>query len=116
VCFRFLNPPPPPLFLSFLPWDIWLNLLISRIYVYRILILQVARSSKGVIGEDVYLIGVWAVAICTVIGPIAFSSIIKRRGSVVVYGRWGTPGADPPAECSPILAHATQSSSPPSVV
>lgn len=67
----------------------------------RILILQVAYSSSllptglTVISEDVYLIGVWAVLLCTVIGPITFSSVIRRsvstegRRDMLVRSRWG---------------------------
>jgi hypothetical protein len=51
----------------------------------------VAKSGEDVIGEDVYIIGVWAVAICTVVGPIAFSCIVRRKAQVVLDGEWGTP-------------------------
>lgn len=71
---------------------------------YRILILQVAyasslnsssSSSATVISQDVYLIGVWAVSICTIIGPVAFSFVLKRcvsdprRLEMLVDSRWG---------------------------
>jgi hypothetical protein len=51
----------------------------------------VAHSSQSVTesGEDVYLIGIWAVTICTIIGPIAFSWLVKRQGETIVHGKWG---------------------------
>lgn len=70
----------------------------------RILILQVAyassldsssASSASVISQEVYLIGVWAVLICTVIGPVAFSFVLNhcvsdsKRLEMLVGSRWG---------------------------
>lgn len=32
---------------------------------------------------------IWAVALCTIVGPIAFGAIVRRYGSSLVGGRWG---------------------------
>ncbi|GAA6009595.1 cation:proton antiporter [Rhodotorula paludigena] len=71
-----------------------------------ILILQVAyttstasssasssSSSSGstlVLTEEPYLIGIWAVALCTIAGPVAFGALVRRcEGVVKASARWG---------------------------
>ncbi|GAA5891857.1 hypothetical protein JCM8208_002914 [Rhodotorula glutinis] len=65
-----------------------------------ILVLQLAYSSATesaaagstatpVLTEDSYLVGIWAVALCTVAGPIAFGALVRRCGSGIRRGRWG---------------------------
>ncbi|GAA5855007.1 hypothetical protein JCM8547_002342 [Rhodosporidiobolus lusitaniae] len=65
-----------------------------------ILVLQVAYSSSSssssstssVLSEEPYLIAIWAVALCTIVGPVAFAALVKRGGSALVRGRWGLVG------------------------
>ncbi|GAA5935301.1 hypothetical protein JCM3775_007265 [Rhodotorula graminis] len=65
-----------------------------------ILVLQLAYSSATesaatgsastpVLAEDSYLVGIWAVALCTIVGPIAFGALVRRCGSGIRRGRWG---------------------------
>ncbi|KAL8284212.1 hypothetical protein RQP46_004961 [Phenoliferia psychrophenolica] len=55
-----------------------------------VLVLQVARNSPGdLLGEEAYLVALWAVALCTIVGPIAFSALVRRYGEGIVNGRWG---------------------------
>ncbi|GAA5991325.1 hypothetical protein JCM11641_004799, partial [Rhodosporidiobolus odoratus] len=66
------------------------------------LVLQVAYSSSSasstnpnpVLTEEPYLVGIWAVALCTIVGPVAFSALIRRVGERVVRGRWGLVGGE----------------------
>lgn len=56
--------------------------------------LQVARSASAdstspVLGEEAYLTGLWAVALCTIVGPIAFGFLVKRYGETIKRGPWG---------------------------
>jgi Kef-type K+ transport system membrane component KefB len=53
-----------------------------------ILILQVAYSKSQLaspeapdtlLSEDVYLIGIWAVALCTIVGPVAFAGLMRSE-------------------------------------
>ncbi|ORY66940.1 Sodium/hydrogen exchanger family-domain-containing protein [Leucosporidium creatinivorum] len=62
-----------------------------------VLILQVAYSSSSstdgtgsrVLGTEAYLVALWAVAVCTIVGPVAFSWLAKRFGASIYKGRWG---------------------------
>ncbi|GAA5914680.1 hypothetical protein JCM6882_003600 [Rhodosporidiobolus microsporus] len=62
-----------------------------------VLILQVAYTSAAeasdpsasVLSEEPYLLGIWAVALCTIVGPVAFGAVTRRCGDRVVRGRWG---------------------------
>ncbi|BGP28395.1 hypothetical protein JCM10296v2_000127 [Rhodotorula toruloides] len=61
-----------------------------------ILVLQVAyaastSSDNGteVLGEEAYLIGIWAVAVCTIVGPVAFGLLVQKEGERIKSGRWG---------------------------
>ncbi|BGP36304.1 hypothetical protein JCM10450v2_000200 [Rhodotorula kratochvilovae] len=63
-----------------------------------ILVLQVAYSASSsssseetapVLEEEAYLIGIWAVALCTIVGPVAFGVLIRRMGGRIRAGRWG---------------------------
>ncbi|BGP12320.1 hypothetical protein JCM10213v2_000233 [Rhodosporidiobolus nylandii] len=60
-----------------------------------VLVLQVAYSSSSasatssVLSEEPYLLGIWAVALCTIVGPVAFGALVRRWGERVVEGRWG---------------------------
>lgn len=61
----------------------------------QVLILQVARSASAgsaspVLGEEAYLTGLWAVALCTIVGPIAFGILVKRYGETIKRGAWGS--------------------------
>lgn len=62
----------------------------------QILVLQVAyaastSSENGteVLGEEAYLVGIWAVAVCTIMGPVAFGLLVKKEGERIKSGRWG---------------------------
>nr|CRX78930.1 hypothetical protein ls5930a1_00009 [Leucosporidium scottii] len=62
-----------------------------------VLILQVAYNSSSsgdgtgsrVLGTEAYLVALWAVALCTIVGPVAFSWLAKRFGASIYRGRWG---------------------------
>ncbi|BGP21250.1 solute:hydrogen antiporter [Rhodotorula toruloides] len=60
-----------------------------------ILVLQVAyaasNSSDGteVLGDEAYLVGIWAVAVCTILGPVAIGLLVKKEGERIKCGRWG---------------------------
>ncbi len=55
-----------------------------------VLVLQAVRSSEhSLLDEEAYLLGIWAVALCTIVGPIATSLVVKRWGASIPQGRWG---------------------------
>ncbi|KAK4056447.1 hypothetical protein OIO90_002590 [Microbotryomycetes sp. JL221] len=54
-----------------------------------VLILQVAHNSSGqerILGDEAYLVGLWAVTLCTIVGPVVFAVIVKRFGLSIVDG------------------------------
>ncbi|SCV74666.1 BQ2448_7695 [Microbotryum intermedium] len=62
-----------------------------------VLILQSAinsssSSSSGgsrVLGEEAYLVALWAVALCTILGPVGMGWVCRRYGGRLVKGPWG---------------------------
>lgn len=55
-----------------------------------LIILQIAYNSpNSSLGTEAYLIGICAVLLCTLFGPILFSVLIKRYGKDVLVGKWG---------------------------
>lgn len=71
--------------------------------VVQVLILQVAYNAappgsttsteenggSRVLGTEAYLVAIWATALCTIIGPVVFSAVVKRYGRAIYQGRWG---------------------------
>ncbi|GAA5882769.1 hypothetical protein JCM1840_002356 [Sporobolomyces johnsonii] len=63
-----------------------------------ILVLQVAYnsssgSSSPVLSTEPYLVAIWAVAVCTIVGPVAFSALVRGRwGRGIARGPWGVVG------------------------
>lgn len=56
----------------------------------QILVLQVAYNSEGqVLQGEPYLIGIWAVMLCTLLGPLTLNFGIKRFGKDILVGAWG---------------------------
>ncbi|GAA5896944.1 cation:proton antiporter [Sporobolomyces salmoneus] len=63
-----------------------------------ILVLQVAYNSSSssssnstrVLGTEAYLVSIWAVTICTILGPIGFGRLVKSRWGRegVMRGKW----------------------------
>lgn len=74
-----------------------LQSLFANLFVSQVLVLQVAYNSSGsaetggskVLGREAYLVALWAVALCTIVGPVAFSWIAKHFGASIYRGRWG---------------------------
>ncbi|KAM0792726.1 hypothetical protein ACM66B_002504 [Microbotryomycetes sp. NB124-2] len=58
-----------------------------------VLVLQVAYNSRGqsrILGTEAYLVGLWAVMICTIVGPVVFAAVVKRFGLRIVNSvNWG---------------------------
>ncbi|KAK4053402.1 hypothetical protein OIV83_001567 [Microbotryomycetes sp. JL201] len=58
-----------------------------------ILVLQVAHNSLGkarILGDEAYLVGLWAVVLCTIIGPVVFAIIVKKYGLRISHSiGWG---------------------------
>jgi hypothetical protein len=55
-----------------------------------VLIATVATSPPSeVLGNDAYINAIWAILMCTIIGPLAVGWIVRREGERIVDGRWG---------------------------
>ncbi|GAA5845046.1 hypothetical protein JCM11251_007455 [Rhodosporidiobolus azoricus] len=50
---------------------------------------EAADPSASVLSEEPYLLGIWAVALCTIVGPVVFGAIVRRYSGTVIRGRWG---------------------------
>lgn len=64
-----------------------------------VLVLQVAHSASSsssvagstmtreVLSDEPYLVALWAVGLCTILGPVGFGWIVRRRGEFIVTGK-----------------------------
>ncbi|SGY84005.1 BQ5605_C009g05669 [Microbotryum silenes-dioicae] len=63
-----------------------------------VLILQSAINSSfssgsaKMLGEEAYLVAVWAVGLCTIGGPVGMGWVCRRFGARLVEGPWGAGG------------------------
>ncbi|KZV87981.1 Sodium/hydrogen exchanger [Exidia glandulosa HHB12029] len=59
-----------------------------------VLIATVANTSpKHVLGEEAYLEAIWAILVCTAVGPPVVGVIVRRYGKAIAEGPWGfAPG------------------------
>ncbi|OSD01701.1 hypothetical protein PYCCODRAFT_1391118 [Trametes coccinea BRFM310] len=60
-----------------------------------LLIAQLARgggdggeSSAGLLGEDAFLLCIWAILVCTLVGPMCLGFVVRRWGTKVSSGVW----------------------------
>jgi hypothetical protein len=97
----FLTPPQSAFSLRLLR-AYFLGLLIDASFVFslQILVLQVAynantsssNASSSVLSTEPYLVAIWAVLICTIVGPVGFARLVKSKWGKegVLNGRWGS--------------------------
>ncbi|CCM05894.1 uncharacterized protein FIBRA_08132 [Fibroporia radiculosa] len=45
-------------------------------------------QSSGLLGDEAFLVCIWAILICTLIGPIGVAFVVRRWGEKVTHGRW----------------------------
>lgn len=51
---------------------------------------QVAyRTTEPLLAEDEFLQVIWAIILCTIVGPVGISIAIKRWGRTLLDGPWG---------------------------
>ncbi len=61
-----------------------------------LLIAQIARidsgsssaTNRGLLGEEAFLVCIWAILLCTLIGPVGLGFVIRRWGKAVHQGIW----------------------------
>ena len=56
-----------------------------------LLIAQLARGtdgSEGLLGDEAFLVCIWAILLCTLVGPIGVGVVVKRWGPKVTSGIW----------------------------
>ena len=56
-----------------------------------LLIAQLARGdsqSPGLLGDEAFLLCIWAILLCTLVGPIGVGAVVKRWGPRVTSGIW----------------------------
>lgn len=55
-----------------------------------VLVATVANASpKHVLGEEAYLEAMWAILVCTAVGPPLVGILLRQYGRAVVDGPWG---------------------------
>ncbi|KAH9927872.1 Sodium/hydrogen exchanger [Amylocystis lapponica] len=52
-----------------------------------LLVAQIGHSS-GLLDDDVFLLCVWAILLCTLAGPVGVGALMRRYGGSVVSGKW----------------------------
>ena len=57
-----------------------------------LLIAQIARGSEslgaGLLGDEAFLVAIWAILLCTLFSPIGVGFIVNRWKSRIVNGMW----------------------------
>ena len=61
-----------------------------------LLIAQLARSgshsgdgdSSGLLGDEAFLVAIWAILLCTLVGPVSVGVVVRRWGPRVTAGIW----------------------------
>ncbi|PSR72888.1 hypothetical protein PHLCEN_2v11255 [Hermanssonia centrifuga] len=61
-----------------------------------LLIAQIARidsgsssaNNRGLLGDEAFLVCIWAILLCTLIGPVGLGFVIRRWGKAVHQGTW----------------------------
>ena len=56
-----------------------------------LLIAQLGRgdsSTAGVLSEEAFLVCIWAILLCTLVGPIGVGLLVRRWGPRVTAGIW----------------------------
>jgi len=65
------------------------------------LIAAIAQSTGILMPEEVYLVAVWAIVLCTLVGPIGMGLIVRKvkkvkeaTGGIQILGIWGETTAE----------------------
>ncbi|KAI0755464.1 hypothetical protein BC629DRAFT_1684279 [Irpex lacteus] len=55
-----------------------------------LLVVQIAHDPQSsLLGDDTYLIAVWSILLCTLVGPIGVGIVVRRWGKWLQRGIWG---------------------------
>ena len=60
-----------------------------------LLIAQLARtqssssSTQGLLGDETFLVCIWAILLCTLLSPISVGFIVRRKGYKITREMWG---------------------------
>lgn len=87
------TPPPPPLLAS-TSAAVFMGVAMVARGEIGLLIAQLARGSPsssatpGLLGEEPFLLCIWAILLCTLVGPISLGFIVRRWGARVNVGVW----------------------------
>ncbi|EIW62307.1 Sodium/hydrogen exchanger [Trametes versicolor FP-101664 SS1] len=86
-------PPTPPRILTSTPAAVFMGVAMVARGEIGLLIAQLARSSPssgspGLLGEEPFLLCIWAILVCTLVGPISLGLIVRRWGARVNAGVW----------------------------
>jgi hypothetical protein len=53
-------------------------------------IAQIAyHTDEPLLSDDEFLIAIWGIVLCTILGPITVAFVVKRKGAEVLRGGWG---------------------------
>lgn len=76
-----------------------------------VLIATVANAD-GVLDEDAYLEAVWAILLCTLLGPPVVGFIVRKREREILEGPWGAEGKNNVSDDVQLGAPASQADQP----
>lgn len=57
-----------------------------------LLIANIAYTTKGPLQEESFLVCIWAILICTVVGPVGVGILARKRHGRIMDGHWGKLG------------------------
>lgn len=76
-----------------MPHIVFAALILGHAMVARgeigLLILQIGYNDSHVLQSEAFLIGIWAIVVNTIIGPVFTSILARKKGLVISNGPWG---------------------------
>ncbi|KAI0747427.1 hypothetical protein BC629DRAFT_1298597 [Irpex lacteus] len=87
---RGTSAPSSPALLSHLAPALFLGIAMVARGEIGLLVVQVAHDPQSsLLGDDTYLIAVWSILLCTLVGPIGVGIVVRRWGKWLQRGIWG---------------------------
>jgi len=72
---------------------LWPGLLVGFAMVARgeigLLIIQIGLNKTPYMGQDAFIVAVWAIVLNTIIGPVAVGFVVKYRAKTILASSWG---------------------------
>ncbi len=87
---RGASSPSSPSLLSYLAPALFIGIAMVSRGEIGLLVVQIAHDPQSsLLDDDTYLIAVWSILLCTLVGPIGVGIVVRRWGRWLQRGIWG---------------------------